>query len=885
MSGLWAGHRVLGLFAGHVPHTLRYHSRRGELQALLALGRCVHVYNVAKLAIISISNSVPEEISCLASNRFLIFVAYGKTIATLTRDKEVKYTYNGHAAPVHILLPLGEHLLSISRDNHLILWIVRTEEQYLELNWKPASFLVTCAVSPATLTNKVLLGSRQGSMQLWNVHTGKLIYTFAGWKSEITALAQAPAVGVVGVGTASGKIIIHDIMQDESLMQFFQDWGPVTCLTFRTDGEAVLAAGSPLGHLGIWDLNNRRLIGQLRSTHRGGLGTATFLPSQSQLLTSGPDNAIRVWVFDGPGGTGRLLSSRCGLAAQPSCLLHYGSDGRGILAAGLDGSLQLLSTDHDKLNKTLRQGWKRSNFESEDCHAPPITFIAAEPSRERDWAGVVACHKDRVTVSTWSVRRSTQEEQRLKPPSLTQHATATAVAVSSCGNFVVVGLSCGRVDVYNLQSGIHRGSYGSDAAHDGPIHGVAIDGLNQVVVTVGGTTKGGENGMKFWRFKARTLLGNLNPGASPSGLSLHRDSGLCAVRCDDFSAVVVDVTLRNMVRRFSGHSAALTTSDFSPDGRWLVTAAMDCTVRTWDLPSGSLVDCFLVPSAVVALSLSPTGDFLATAHVDEVGVFLWSNRKLYTQVPCRPLPSDFIPIKVSLPGFQSEQDAVQVVEIKDEEEEEDNNWQEPDVLGEGLVTLSGKAGSQWRNVLSLDAIKERNKPKSVEVPKNAPFFLPTLPGLIPKFADLLETDKATPSTAVKVIPLLTEQSEFGRKLEEASYTKDYAPALAVLHSLSPASLEAELRALGPHWAGGGPDKALAFLQMAQAATLSPTNFELNQAHLALFLKLHLDWIAKVPGAEPELQRLLSHHRAGWAGVRHSALHSLAILSYLRSALL
>jgi len=25
---------------------------------------------------------------------------------------------------------------------------------------------------------------------------------------------------------------------------------------------------------------------------------------------------------------------------------------------------------------------------------------------------------------------------------------------------------------------------------------------------------------------------------------------------------------------------------FSPDGRWLITASMDCTIRTWDLPSG-----------------------------------------------------------------------------------------------------------------------------------------------------------------------------------------------------------------------------------------------------------------------------------------------------------
>ena len=35
-----------------------------------------------------------------------------------------------------------------------------------------------------------------------------------------------------------------------------------------------------------------------------------------------------------------------------------------------------------------------------------------------------------------------------------------AVDISSCGNFAVIGYSSGHVDMYNLQSGIYRGSYG-----------------------------------------------------------------------------------------------------------------------------------------------------------------------------------------------------------------------------------------------------------------------------------------------------------------------------------------------------------------------------------------------------------------------------------------
>lgn len=38
----------------------------------------------------------------------------------------------------------------------------------------------------------------------------------------------------------------------------------------------------------------------------------------------------------------------------------------------------------------------------------------------------------------------------------------------------------------------------------------------------------------------------------------------------------------------------------------------------------SLVDCFLVSMAPVSVSFSPTGDFLATSHIDSLGIYLWS---------------------------------------------------------------------------------------------------------------------------------------------------------------------------------------------------------------------------------------------------------------------
>ena len=51
-----------------------------------------------------------------------------------------------------------------------------------------------------------------------------------------------------------------------------------------------------------------------------------------------------------------------------------------------------------------------------------------------------------------------------------------AVDITSCGNFVLIGWSSGHLDVYNLQSGIHRGHYGDPT-------GKIITPINQICIS------------------------------------------------------------------------------------------------------------------------------------------------------------------------------------------------------------------------------------------------------------------------------------------------------------------------------------------------------------------------------------------------------------------
>ena len=67
------------------------------------------------------------------------------------------------------------------------------------------------------------------------------------------------------------------------------------------------------------------------------------------------------------------------------------------------------------------------------------------------------------------------------------------------------------------------------------------------------------------------------------------------------------------------------------------------------------------------------------------------------------------------------------MDFKDEDDEV-VSW-DTEQVEDDMVTLANLPEARWQNLLHLDVIKARNKPKvAPEKPKNAPFFLPTVTG-------------------------------------------------------------------------------------------------------------------------------------------------------------
>lgn len=844
-SKIFTGYRALGYVSTDVPLEVRYHKKHKENYAVTSVGRAFHVYNCSKLGIVSVSDIHPGPITVLSVSQRHIFTACDNTIRCFDKGRKVIHVYEGHTSAVTLLLPFGAHLVSVDSSGHVIVWDTYSEEVYLRMEFDVHSFQITVVTHPHGYTNKILMGSRQGALQLWNIKQNKLIHTFAGWGHQVTVLGQSPAVDVLAVGLADGKIHLHNFREDITVMSFFQDWGPVTAVSFRTDNSPTMVTGSAAGHMAVWNLESRKLISQQLEAHGKAVGGLHCLPQEPLMISNSGDNTLKVWIFDQPDGGVRLLRFREGHSAPPNFLRHYGFNGQKILCAGQDSTVRMFSTVHDKYNSSLgrasfnKTATKRAGLKHDQHKMPPVTVFAAESSRESDWDSVVACHRGLRMVTTWSTVRSTMGKHKLDSQRFHhggQHrlTTAQCVDISSCGNFAAIGYSSGHVDVYNLQSGKHRGSFGDPVAHPSGVRGVAFDAFNTILITAGA-----ESDLKFWRFgsrdKVRGLLKQLITSARISRIMLHRDSKMLAVVQEDFTIAVIDLDTLKTVRAFSGHTNTITDLTFSGDGRWLITSSMDCTVRTWSLVHGRLIDCFAVDSAVTSLSMSPTNDFLATSHVGDLGLYLWANRALYSFVSLQPLPEDHRASVIHMPATAELPDDVDVEDLdEDKMQYETAEFKSPEQISEDLITLSQLPTSRWLSLLYLDVIQLRNKPKEPpKVPKSAPFFLPTVAGLQLEFAKPEEQKEGELSKILKK-PDLHAASEFGQMLLKASASSRYDPVLAKLKCQGAFAIDTDIRTLET------PQEFLSFFDFALHILQTHRDFDLISGYLGLFIKVHFE---------------------------------------------
>ncbi|KAI5360775.1 Putative small-subunit processome, Utp21, WD40/YVTN repeat-like-containing domain superfamily [Septoria linicola] len=1012
-SRVFAPYRTVGLVSPTAVPFTSVPLGKTTFQITTSVGRSLQTYDLRRgLHLVFITRpQTPEIVTASTAWKDKIVAAWGSDDAYSERGvwvmkrgkKEAEVEWPAECDEnVQAFCILGSWLVGVC-DTQLLIWKTTTFELHTTLRGISPIPFTKCISGLPTFLNKILVGRQDGSAEIWNISSGKLVYTVLPPSTAygaVTAIEPTPALSLVAIAYEKGPILIHDVKTDHTALQLNTPAGvPVTSISFRTDGlgagedgrvAGVMATASTAsGDVTLWDLNEGgRKAGVLRAAHAqptattpGGVSRIEFLAGQAILVSSGLDNSLKTWIFDKTpfDPLPRILHELSGHGAPVSKLLFLPTasdgaddDGKWLLSASKDRSLWGWSLRRDRQSTELSQGAiqkkaKKQGLLSgdrdafEDLKCPPITSIAcglnrdggigalpgkhpiwqnnakskqisAEVSAMTGWESVLTAHENDSKARTWFWGRKRAGRWAF---STTDGGNVTSVALSPCGTFGIVGSDKGGIDMFNMQSGIHRQRfparltpmqakqlrldvernnliveddgkkkfYRGQGKHATPVLGLAVDSLNKTVVSASADGK-----INFWSFSTGLLKDQLDWSSSTgiTDMRFHRSSDLAAFTCTDGCIRVVDITTQKPVRELwrsrtpLDELKGLKFSDFafSTDGHWIAASAGQL-VFLWDLPTGHLVDVFKLKDECTTLALSPTGEYLATATKDNVGVDIWTNRSLFTHISTRHITQKellgVIHSTTSQTPTVSGEGAVNLIadaaHESDSEDDIDLDLPEDpnadlDTLSADLLSLSLVPRSRWQNLLHLDLIRQRNKPtEAPKKPEKAPFFLPSLHDrqgqkavTAPGSTDNTLADVEKERTRVLQLTKDGLRSPFTSLLRAAGSTSDFTPFITHLKTLSPAAADVEIRSLsfenGEH---------VAFVRSLTWLLQSKRDFELVQAWMAVFLRVHGDVVV----ADDEVRDAVQEFKGALDGERKRVARLVGgvsgLVGYLRAA--
>ncbi|EDO18707.1 hypothetical protein Kpol_1055p64 [Vanderwaltozyma polyspora DSM 70294] len=884
-SKVFAPFRVIGNVINKVPFEVG--TLGSTFYIVTSVGKSFQIYDANNLHLLFISEKETDSpIVALATHFHYVFAAFGNKIGIYRRGIEEHLITLDTNATITSLCVFGDYLCTSTDDNvvHVFKKKASTDKfatsfyTKFEITELQGGDIVSIIHLP-TYLNKVVVVTKS-NLILFNVRTGKIIYTSEESPNQITTVAAAPALDILALGTVEGEVILYNLRKGKKIFTIKFNELRISTISFRTDGSPHICVGATNGDIIFYDLNRRSRIHVLKNIHKesfGGVSKAMFLNGQPIIVTSGGDNSLKEYVFDPSLSQEnsesvvqppRFLRSRGGHSQPPSSILFADSDSHFILSASRDKSLWAFSLRKDSQSQELSQRMhKKKNGDRIGGSTikekfPEIIAMAIENARVGEWENVITAHKDEKFARTWDLRSKRVGRWTFDT---TDDGFVKSVAISQCGNFGFVGSSNGSIVVYNMQSGLVRRKY---KMHKKAVTGIALDGMNRKMVSCGL-----DGIVGFYDFNKSTLLGKLTLDAPITSMVYHRTTDLVALSLDDFSIVIIDVVTQKIVRQLWGHSNRITSLDFSPDGRWIVSASLDATMRTWDLPTGGCIDGLRLETVATNVKFSPKGDYLMTSHVSGNGICAWTNKGQFKAISTRMIPEEEF-VKVMLPNNSSTGNATMLEgafddNITSDHEEEFLGYDSVSQIDKKLKTFSVGPRNKMNTLLNLDVIRNRSKPtEAPKKPEKTPFFLSLTGEKVGDEASGREGTLKEPSKDELVEQELNKErieaenrlnkfkpsgrvgfeSKFTKLLREGVKRDDYSEFLENLVKLSPANVDLEIRSLDSFKPF---DEIVWFINALTSGLKTNNNFELYEAFMSLLFKAHGD-VIHMNNTDPKL---------------------------------
>ena len=361
------------------------------------------------------------------------------------------------------------------------------------------------------------------------------------------------------------------------------------CVAFSPDGKTLVTAGS---YLQVWDMDNKECSLHTESPSRSEIDDLAFSPDGESLAVASEDS---LYILN--------MVSGCFFKALP----HPGGMIRSV-AFSPKGN-QMASCSERKIVVWNTRDW----------HVQRIIRMQDEAA----WTAVFSPDGESIAVgmddNTVRIRNvdSGQESFVIKPAS-TSANTVISVDYSPDGQSLV--FSAGKdIHLWRLdgESQVFTG-------HEGEVLKVAFSRDGRRIVSASS-----DHTIRIWNvsssWKMQTLTDQTGLSGEQSGRSqsvaFHPDGRTIVAGLGD-RLVQWNAETGEVLHSYTGHSAAVTSFVFTPDGRRLFSSGNDGYLRTWDTSTGLECGPSISIDGLVAVGYSQARNAVVTVSLNG-DVVLW----------------------------------------------------------------------------------------------------------------------------------------------------------------------------------------------------------------------------------------------------------------------